>query len=271
MTATTNDTTVLVVARFHYESDDREILAFLHDVADAAADELDELTDWSFSGVREGQYSADIAIDDLVLDLLEEAGFGVLSEESGLTNFSWPVSGDELMVAVDPVDGSTNAGKGVPWFATSLCVIDKDGLRVALVAEQSGTETRYSAIRGAGALCDGVPMRVQGTMGLSESVIGVSGLPPHNPGWWQFRALGAIALDMCLVAKGALDGYVDFHDHGVWDYLGALLICREAGCAIGEALGRDLIIGDHEERRTPVVARSQELLAELMNIRQQTV
>jgi fructose-1,6-bisphosphatase/inositol monophosphatase family enzyme len=185
------------VARFHYESDDREILAFLHDVADAAADELDELTDWSFSGVREGQYSADIAIDDLVLDLLDEAGFGVLSEESGLTNFSWPVSGDELMVVVDPVDGSTNAGKGVPWFATSLCVIDKDGLRVALVAEQSGTETRYSAIRGAGALCDGVPMRVQGTIGLKDAVIGVSGLPPDNPGWWQFRALGAIALDMC--------------------------------------------------------------------------
>jgi hypothetical protein len=119
MTATHIDTTVLDVTRFHYESDDREILAFLHDVADAAADELDALTDWSFSGVREGQYSADIAIDDLVLDMLDEAGFGVLSEESGLTNFSWPVTGDELMVVVDPVDGSTNAGKGVPWFATS--------------------------------------------------------------------------------------------------------------------------------------------------------
>jgi fructose-1,6-bisphosphatase/inositol monophosphatase family enzyme len=73
---------------------------------------------------------------------------------------------------------------------------------------------------------------------------------------------------MCLVAKGALDGYIDFHDHGVWDYLGALLICREAGCAIGEASGRDLIIGDHEERRTPVVARSQDLLVDLLAIRQ---
>jgi myo-inositol-1(or 4)-monophosphatase len=268
MTATHIDTTVSTVASFHYESDDREILAFLHDIADAAADAIDDLTDWSFSGVREGQYSADIAVDDLVLELLLDAGFGVLSEESGHTNFSWPVSGDELMVVVDPVDGSTNAGKGVPWFATSLCVVDKDGLRVALVAEQSGTETRYSAIRGAGALCDGVPMRAHGTIGLSEAVIGVSGLPPADPGWWQFRALGAISLDMCLVAKGALDGYVDFHDHGVWDYLGALLICREAGCAIGEAFSRDLIIGEHRDRRTPIVARSQELLLELLDVRQ---
>lgn len=268
MTATTNDTTVSHVSRFHYESDDREILAFLHDVADAAADEIDELTDWSFSGVREGQYSADIAVDDVVLSMVEDAGFGVLSEESGLTDFTWPVSGDDLMIVVDPVDGSTNAGKGVPWFATSLCVVDRDGLRVALVAEQSGTETRYSAIRGGGALCDGVPMHVKGTVGIHEAVIGVSGIPPASAPWWQFRALGAISLDMCLVAKGALDGYIDFHDHGVWDYLAALLICREAGCAIGEAFGRDLIIGDHIERRTPVVARSQTLLADLLAIRQ---
>jgi len=267
MTATHIDTTVPYVDHFHYESDDLEILAFLHDVADAAADTIDDLTDWSFSGIREGQYSADIAVDDVVTSMLEAAGFGVLSEESGLTNFSWPVKDNGLVVVVDPVDGSTNAGKGVPWFATSLCVVDKDGLRVALVAEQSGTETRFSAIRGEGALCDGIRMHVHGTIGLSESVIGCSGLPPQNPGWWQFRALGAISLDMCLVAKGALDGYVDFHDHGVWDYLGALLICREAGCVIGEASGRDLIIGEHGERRTPIVARSQELLTHLLELR----
>ena len=256
------------MALFNYDSDDVEILAFLHDVADEAADTIDDLTDWSFSGIREGQYSADIAVDDVVTSMLESAGFGVLSEESGLTNFSWPVSGDQLVVVVDPVDGSTNAGKGIPWFATSMCVVDKDGLRIALVAEQSGTETRYSAIRSMGALCDGIPMHAQGTIGLSESVVGCSGRPPENPGWWQFRALGAISLDMCLVAKGALDGYVDFHEHGVWDYLGALLICREAGCAIGEAYGRDLIIGEHEERRTPVIARSPELLSALLDLRQ---
>jgi hypothetical protein len=55
MTATHIDTTVPYVDHFHYESDDLEILAFLHDVADAAADTIDDLTDWSFSGIREGQ------------------------------------------------------------------------------------------------------------------------------------------------------------------------------------------------------------------------
>ena len=45
-------------------------MSFLHDVADAAADTLDEIRDWSMSGEREGQYSADVVVDDVVVDLL---------------------------------------------------------------------------------------------------------------------------------------------------------------------------------------------------------
>jgi cell division protease FtsH len=51
--------------------------------------------------------------------------------------------------------------------------------------------------------------------------------------------MGAAALDISLVAKGGLDGYVDFHDHGVWDYLAAVLICREAGAVVGDVDGCD--------------------------------
>ena len=54
---------------FDYNSADRDILGFLHDVADAAADTLDEIADWSMSGEREGQYSADVVIDDVIVDL----------------------------------------------------------------------------------------------------------------------------------------------------------------------------------------------------------
>jgi fructose-1,6-bisphosphatase/inositol monophosphatase family enzyme len=77
--------------------------------------------------------------------------------------------------------------------------------------------------------------------------------------------MGAAALDISVVAKGGLDGYVDYHDHGVWDYLAAVLICREAGAVIGEVHGRDLLVVDPNERRSPVVASSPALLQNLID------
>ena len=85
---------------FDYNSADRDILGFLHDVADAAADTLDEIADWSMSGEREGQYSADVVIDDVIVDLLQASGFEVLSEESGITDIEWPITDDRLLVVV---------------------------------------------------------------------------------------------------------------------------------------------------------------------------
>ena len=250
----------------NYNSDDREIMAFLHDVADAAADTLDEISDWAESGEREGQYKADVVIDDVIVDMMESAGFAVLSEESGLTGFEWPITDDSLLAIVDPLDGSTNASKNLPWYATSICVIDRVGLRAALVAEQSGTETRYSATRGGGANCDGNVLRVHPLRDVSQAVVGTNGLAPGNHPWWQIRTLGAAALDISLVARGGLDGYVDFHDHGVWDYLAALLISREAGAVMADVDGRELFVVDPRERRSPVVANSEEMLNSLLEV-----
>lgn len=257
--------------RFDYDSDDRDLIGFLHDVADAAADTLDEIENWDFSGERDGQYAADVVVDDVIVAMLESAGFDVLSEESGSRGATGGVEGNGLLAVVDPLDGSTNASRGLPWFATSICIVDRDGLRAALVAEQSGSETRYAAVRGGGANCDGVPLRAVPMTSLGDAVIGVNGAPPGDPGWWQTRSLGAAALDISLVAKGALDGYVDFHDHGVWDYLAAVLICREAGCVVEDADGRDLLILDPAVRRSPVVANSRPLLDALTSARRRSL
>lgn len=251
--------------QFDYESDDRELMSFLHDVCDAAADTLDEIRDWSMSGDREGQYSADVVVDDVVVDMLEAAGFTVLSEESGVHDLNWPIRDNSLLAVVDPIDGSTNASKGLPWFATSICIVDRDGPRAALVSEQSGSETRYEATRGNGAKCDGNKMHVTPCTDFSTAVIGTNGVPPNPHGWWQVRTLGAAALDISLVAKGGLDGYVDYHSHGVWDYLAAVLICREAGAIVGDVEGRDLLVVDPNERRSPVVASSQQLFDNLVS------
>ena len=248
------------MSRFDCNSDDREILGFLHDVADAAADIIDELGQWSFTGHRDGQYDGDVAVDEVVVDMCEAAGFFVLSEESGAGDLIWPLQDDRLVIVVDPVDGSTNASKGLPWFATSLCVVDRDGPRVALVAEQSGSETRYAAIRGAGANVDGIRMHVQPNADPSTAVVGVNALPSPAHGWWQVRAMGAASLDICAVARGGLDAYIDFDGLGVWDYLAAVLICQESGVLVAEAENRNLLVMDPDQRRRPIAANSEAML-----------
>ena len=84
----------------------------------------------------------------------------------------------------------------------------------------------------------------------------------------SFRALGAAALDICLVATGALDGWIDFNSHGVWDYLASVLVCQEAGIIVEEFQSRDLVVTQYAEKRTPLVASSKELMAELRSVRE---
>jgi fructose-1,6-bisphosphatase/inositol monophosphatase family enzyme len=87
--------------------------------------------------------------------------------------------------------------------------------------------------------------------------------------WWQFRAFGAAALDLALVAAGSLDGWVDMgvDAHGSWDYLAGVLLCTEAGACVVDAEGRDLVTLDPTERRTPVAAATPALLDELLSYR----
>jgi myo-inositol-1(or 4)-monophosphatase len=83
------------------------------------------------------------------------------------------------------------------------------------------------------------------------------------------RALGAAALDMCAVAAGRLDAYLDFswNAHGPWDYLAGMLICQEAGATVVDAFGRELVCLEHDCRRTPVAGATPALVAELVALR----
>ena len=240
-----------------------DVVRLFSAIADDVGDALRGIDDWGPSGLRGGQYAADLVVDEIVLARLESEGLSVLSEESGLTLRA----GSELVI-VDPLDGSTNASRGVPWFATALAMADDDGLAVGLVRNQASGIT-YSAVRGEGALRDGVALHASSSTSLSSSIVGLSGLPPHHLGWAQFRALGAAALDLCLVASGVLDGYVDcsVDAHGVWDYAAGVLICQEAGALVVDALDRDLLVRDPALKRTPVAAATPDLLTQLLAAR----
>jgi len=246
-------------------SSNEEILDVLHRTADAIAEVLASNLDWSLSGLKPTQYAVDVRTDDAALAILREAGMAVLSEESEHTgNFG----AHDVLVVMDPLDGSTNASRGIPWYATALCALDHGGLRAALVVNQASGRDRYWATRGGGAFHNGKRLAHSNCTKISEAVIGISGMPKQKPNWAQFRAHGAAALDICLVAEGAFDGWIDFNTHGVWDYLASLLICEEAGVAIGEHNDYELLVTEHSERRTPLVAATPQLLSVLRELRQ---
>jgi fructose-1,6-bisphosphatase/inositol monophosphatase family enzyme len=168
-----------------------------------------------------------------------------------------------VWVVLDPVDGSTNASRGLPWWATSACAVDADGPLAAVVANQA-TGARFEAGRGDGARCDGRPIEPTSCQTMGEAIAALSGYPRHWLGWLQYRALGAAALDLCAVAAGQVDVFVDCAAQSLapWDYLGGILICEEAGAVVQEAFGRDLVGRQAGMRRTVVAAATPALLAE---------
>lgn len=212
---------------------------------------------WRDRGERPGQYRLDLVADEAALRVLRRGGVGILSEESGLED---PGSG--IVVVVDPVDGSTNASRDLPWYACSLCAVDDDGPLAALVVNLA-TGRRYSAVRGGGAFRDGLPARTSAVTDLSRAVVVLNGYAGQHLGWRQYRALGATALDLCAVADGSVDATIDctVDALGPWDYLGAALVLAEAGGGVEDAQGRELMVLDHAARRTPVAAGTPELLA----------
>lgn len=228
----------------------QSVLEVFDSVVRAVAEALSDVHDWGLTGRRTGQYHADLLADAAALPILRSAGWGIVSEESGPENLGAP-----LVVCLDPLDGSTNASRGIPHFATSLCAIDAEGPWVAMVAHQAVSKTWW-AIRGQGAHGPDGPILRTDAPSWNEAMVAISGQPPDGAGWQQFRALGAAAIDLCFVADGTVDAFIDMSPsaHGVWDYAAGALICSEAGVDVIDAEGRELIVLDHDERRTPIAA-----------------
>jgi fructose-1,6-bisphosphatase/inositol monophosphatase family enzyme len=245
----------LLVARARLDTtldlvEPNQVLELLHDVADQVGRALSGVVDWGLSGRRDGQYSADLVADEEALKILRRAGVGILSEESGAENID-----REIVVIVDPLDGSTNASRGVPHFATALSAVDRHGWVASLVAHQA-RPVKWWATRAGGAFRNGERLDRPLERDWKESVVAVSGRPSHDLGCWQTRAMGASAIDICSVADGTFDAFIDLvpSAHGVWDYAAAAHICSAVGLEVVDAAGRDLVVLDHLARRTPVVA-----------------
>ncbi len=166
------------------------LLAVLNTAVDAVVDVLGRQQDWSLTGLGNNQYHHDTVADAAAIAVLDAAGLAIFSEESGLHNPDRPV-----MVVIDPVDGSTNASRGLPWWAVSLCALDSSGPLAAVVAAPPVGE-RFEAVRGKGASRNGKTIVPSTAVHLSQSIIAFNGYPASHYGWAQFRALGAAALEL---------------------------------------------------------------------------
>jgi myo-inositol-1(or 4)-monophosphatase len=245
--------------------DDDDLMAVLDGTVTVVREALQIVEDWRpmTDALTHNQYAIDLAADAPAVAHLTSAGLGVLSEESGVHH------GDrDVVVVIDPVDGSTNASRGIPWFATSLAAIDADGVRASLVVNQA-TGERFEAVRGRGARRNGIPIHVEPRTELSGSLLVLCDLPTTRGPWAQARVMGAAALDICSVACGRFDGYLDNTAgiHGPWDYLGAMLVLTEAGGRIEDFDGRDLVHLEHAAKRAPIAATTPELLEQLRDFR----
>jgi myo-inositol-1(or 4)-monophosphatase len=238
------------------------LLALFDDAATAHRDTLASLTgaERRARTATPGQYALDLVVDAAVLPLLHGARVAVVSEESG-----W--SGDRsspITVVVDPVDGSTNCSREIPYWGISLCALDADGPWCALVTNTPLGE-RVTAVRGEGAWRNGSRLVPSGATRVEDAVVAISGMPTRVLPWKQFRAMGSAALSLCDVASGRLDGMLDAlpDRHGPWDYLGGLLVCTEAGAVVRDVHHRPLALPDPEARRQLIAGATSALVEAL--------
>jgi myo-inositol-1(or 4)-monophosphatase len=141
---------------------------------------------------------------------------------------------------VDPIDGTVNYLYGLPHYAVSIAAARGDRV-VAGVVLSPVLQLEYAAVLGGGATCNGEPIAVRPTATLAQSLVatGFSYETPVRarqgravarllPQVRDVRRLGSCALDLCGVAAGTLDGYVEEGPHD-WDHAAGSLVATEAG------------------------------------------
>lgn len=250
-----------------------EVLQLLNAAVDAASDALSDIP---FDGLRRratghpDQFELDLVVDRAIRKVLAVPGVRILSEESG-----WNGVEQDLVIVVDPIDGSVNASRRIGFFGPSLCAVDSRGALAAVVLNVP-TGRRYAAIRGAGATVNGVQMSSRISGGVNLIATGdpcpyLERLPEEGVLPVYTRLSGASAHDLCLVAEGAYDGYVDcVNTQSIWDYLGGSLVLVEAGGAIHERNGIELANVVDPRPRKIIAAGSPHQLRELSVLVTQT-
>ena len=187
----------------------------------------------------------DRASEQLILHGLRDArpDDGIVGEEGG-----HEAGRSGVVWLVDPIDGTTNFWYDLPGWAVSIAAADDDGTLAGVVYVPVLDEL-YAATRGGGATLNGEPIRCSSVDDPAVALLatGFSYDPMRREQHARrlvhvmarvrdLRRLGAASVDLCHVAAGRVDAYVEEH-LGPLDVAAGELIAREAGCRSGDLHG----------------------------------
>lgn len=198
-----------------------------------------------YDGVGEGgdhslvidREAEEIAFVELEALHRDGAEFTAISEERGEVVFGDGSS--PARVVIDPIDGSLNARRTLPSFALSIAVASGPSMADVELGfvHDFGSGEDFVAERGRGATVDGAPLRARGP-GYGLELVGLEGTKPERMlplveglrgSAFRIRAVGSLALTLCYVAGGRLDGMLGGRPARSVDVAAAQLVVREAG------------------------------------------
>jgi myo-inositol-1(or 4)-monophosphatase len=196
----------------------------------------------------------DLAAEKAIVEILRQhdVSFTLISEESGVKKFGEKPK--QCYVTVDPIDGTTNLVRGLPFYASSIAISTMPTLSTVFAALVTDLfhDTTYTALEGKGAYRDGKKITPSALTSLEEAVIGldlnsykVKEIAPQLTNLIQktkhIRHFGANALEICYVADGLTDVFVDIRGKlRVTDIAAGFLIVKEAGGTITAPEGHAL-------------------------------
>jgi len=210
----------------------------------------------------------DLAAEKAIVEVLLQHGvsFTLVSEESGIKEFG--SDAQDCYVTVDPIDGTTNLVRGLPFYCSSIAVSRKPLLSevyAGIVADLHHSTT-YMAVAGDGAFRDGEKIAASAVADLEEAVIGLdlntlrvkeitAQLTALIARTKHIRHFGANALELCYVAEGLTDAFVDIRGKlRATDVAAGFLIVKEAGGVVTAPNGRPLDAKLDPQQRLKFVA-----------------
>jgi myo-inositol-1(or 4)-monophosphatase len=184
----------------------------------------------------------DGAVEDAVFAELESLGVGLcaVSEERGLVEIA---GGGRARVVIDPIDGSLNAKRRLPFYSLSIAVADGDDMASVGFGYVTNFPTgeEWWASRGGGAFFEGERLPAPAPDARLE-ILGVESANPRlvaagaealaGTGAHRLRMIGSIALSLCFVASARFDGMLSLRAARSVDAAAGQLIVREADGAV---------------------------------------
>ncbi|MFZ0343367.1 MAG: inositol monophosphatase family protein [Gaiellaceae bacterium] len=178
----------------------------------------------------------DQAAEDAIVERFRATGASIVSEEVGL------LGGSDTVVVIDPIDGSLNAKRGIPFFSLSIAVAEGETMDDVVFGfvHDFGSRVEWTARRGEGAWLDGEPLgavRPKDEVEILSFEATLTSLvardaPKVADLAHRLRIMGSLALSFCHLAAGRVDAVCSLKPARSVDIAAAQLLCRELGLAV---------------------------------------